>query len=172
MFVTLRQFTFPVVPRVALGCGLLILYLMLLFYAVTLGIVVIARLDLESGVRFSLHKREEQMALHWVEQILAVVGMTIGHPVYRHEIAHSLTRDALFAITADTVEVELCIGIHLGSVFVTRRPHFYLAYMHSMSSLTVLPHLGHLLFGLCINLADVFYLVCLSLGVQCHNDCK
>ena len=112
------------------------------------------------------------MALHRVEQILTVVGMTIGHPVYRHEIAHSLTRDALFAIAADTVEVELYIGILLRSVFVTRRPHFYLAYMHSMSSLTVLPHLGHLLFGLCINLADVFYLVCLSLGVQCHTDCK
>ena len=145
---------------------------MLLLYAVTLGIIIIARLDLESGMRFSLHKREEQMALHRVEQILTVVGMTIGHPVYRHEIAHSLTRDALFAIAADTVEVELYIGILLRSVFVTRRPHFYLAYMHSMSSLTVLPHLGHLLFGLCINLADVFYLVCLSLGVQSNTDCK
>ena len=112
------------------------------------------------------------MSLHRVVQILAIVGVSVGHPVYRYEVAHGLTRDALFAIAADTVEVELRIGIHLGSVFVTRRPHFYLAYMHSMCSLTVLPHLGHLLFGLCINLTDVLNLVCLSLGVQCHTDCK
>ena len=132
-----------------IGGGLLILHLVLLLDAVAQRIVVIACFDLETSVGLGLHKGEEQMAFHGVEQILAIVGVSIGLPLAGDEIAHAMSvARTLVEELQFFVLLDACCGIGLCATHADVE-----------RCGTVLTVVGYILFGLGVDLADALDLL-------------